>query len=124
MDKTSLRILDTGAPKVLIMQSLLIAGVGFIYYMNLGLLAAQAALYGGCIVMFNVWMTHRRLKTANEIAKIAPGQEVKIFYLAAIQRFIFTFAFFIVGIGWLALPPVPLLVTFAIAHLGYLFNKQ
>jgi ATP synthase protein I len=115
---------DTGASKMLAVQSLLVAAVAWAFYIYQGQFAAQAALYGGCIVMFNVWMTHRRLRAAAEIAKMAPGQEVKIFYLAAVQRFVFTLSFFIVGMGWLGLPPVPLLVAFAIAHVGYLFNRH
>ncbi|MEK8018620.1 MAG: ATP synthase subunit I [Candidatus Parabeggiatoa sp.] len=115
---------DTGASKMLAFQSLLVAAVAWAFYIYQGQFAAQAALYGGCIVMFNVWMTHRRLQAAAEIAKIAPGQEVKIFYLAAVQRFVFTLSFFILGMGWLGLPPVPLLVAFAIAHFGYLFNRH
>ena len=86
-------------------------------------MAGQAALYGGAIVLFNVWMTNRRMRSAAEIAKIAPGKEVRVFYLAAVQRFVFTLAFFILGMGWLQLPPVPMLVAFAAAHLGYLFNR-
>jgi ATP synthase protein I len=115
---------NTGASKMLAVQSLLIAAVAWAFYIYQGQFAAQAALYGGCIVMFNVFLTHRRLQAAAEIAKMAPGKEVKIFYLAAVQRFVFTLGFFIVGMGWIGLPPVPLLVAFAIAHIGYLFNRQ
>jgi ATP synthase protein I len=115
---------DTSASKILAVQLLLTAALGYTFYLYQGVLAAQSASYGGCMVMFNVWMTHRRLQYAAELAKVAPGKEVKIFYLAAIQRFVFTVGFFILGMGWLGLPPIPLIVTFAIAHLGYLFNGQ
>jgi len=113
--------LDTGASKMLAMQSLLTAGIAWAFYVYNGLLAAQGALYGGCIVMFNVWMTNRRMQTA---AKIAPGNEIKIFYIAAVQRFIFTLGFFILGMGLLELPPLPMVIAFGCAHLGYLFNGQ
>lgn len=119
-------ILDTGASKMLAVQSLLTAGIAWVFYYlyDSELLAAQAALYGGCMVMFNVWMTDRRMQAAAKIAKIAPGKEVMVFYIAAVQRFIFTLGFFILGIGWLELPPVPIVITFAVVHLGYLFNGQ
>ncbi len=124
-DTTSLETtLNTGASKMLAVQALLTAGVGLAFYVYQGQLAAQAALYGGGIVMFNVWMTNRRMQTAAEIAKIAPGKEVRIFYLAAVLRFVFAIGFFILGMGWLKLPPVPMLIAFAVAHLGYLFNGQ
>jgi ATP synthase protein I len=121
-DNTS--TLYQGASKMLGALALLTAGVAWAFYAYQGQLAAQAALYGGGIVMFNVWMTSRRMQTAAEIAKIAPGKEVQIFYLAAILRFVFTLGFFILGMGLLNLPPIPMLVAFGVAHIGYLFNGQ
>lgn len=108
---------------MLAMQALLTTGVACFFFLYQGHLSAQAALYGGAIVMFNVWMTSRRMRTAAEIAKIAPGKEVRVFYLAALQRFVFTLGFFILGMGLLELPPVPMLIAFAVAHLGYIFNR-
>ena len=116
--------LNANGSKILAVQLLLTIIIAYAFYLYQGQLAAQSASYGGFIVMFNVWMTARRLQTATKIAKIAPGQEVKIFYLAAVQRFIFTLGFFILGMGWLGLLPIPLLVAFAVAHLGYVFNTS
>lgn len=116
--------LDTGASKILAIQSLLISGVAWAFYFYQDLLAAQAALYGGGIVMFNVWMMNRRMQMAAEVAKIAPGKEVQMFYVTAVQRFVFTIIFFILGMGWLQLPPVPMLMAFAAAQLGYLFHRH
>ena len=115
---------NTGVSKILAVQLLLTVSLGYAFYFYQGLLAAQAASYGGCMLMFNVWMTQRRLQTAAELAKIAPGKEVRIFYLAALQRFVYTIGFFILGMGWLGLPRIPILVAFTIAHFGYLFNGQ
>jgi len=117
-------ILDTGAKRILSVQSLLIVGVTWGFYFYTGLLAAQSALYGGCIALFNVWMMNRRVHTAAAIAKISPGSEVRILYMAAIQRFIFTIVFFIVGLKFLELLPVPLLIAFAIAQIGYFFKGR
>ncbi len=64
-------------------------------------------------------MTNRRMQAA---ANVAPGKEVVVFYAAAVQRFIFTLGFFLLGMGWLELPPVPMVIAFALAHLGYLFK--
>ncbi len=116
--------LKTSATKMLSMQALLSVGLAWIFYYFNGQVAAQSALYGGCIVMFNVWITHRRLQTASNVAIVAPGKEVMVFYIAAIQRFIFTLGFFILGMGWLELPPIPMVATFAIAHLGYLVSGK
>ena len=116
-DKTS-KPLDTGASKILAVQAIIITVIAWFFYFYQNQLAAQSALFGGFIVMFNVWMTNRRIRLAAKIDK--PGAEVRVFYLAAIQRFIFTLSFFMIGMGLLNLPPVPMLVAFSIAHLGYL----
>jgi ATP synthase protein I len=115
--------LETSASKILAIQLLLTIAIAYVFFLYQGQLGAQAASYGGFIVMFNVWMTSRRMRTATKIAQIAPGQEVKVFYVAAVQRFVFTLGFFILGMGWLQLPPIPMLVTFAIVHLGYIFGE-
>jgi len=60
--------LDTGVHKILAVQAILVAMVTWTFYGYQGLLAAQAALYGGLMVMFNVWLMDRRLKKAAEIA--------------------------------------------------------
>ncbi len=114
----------TGATQMLIIQSLLVAGMAVLFYVHQGALAAQAALYGGGIVMFNVWMMNRRIQAAIELAKVAPGQEVRVLYLTAVQRFIFTFGCLVLGMGGLQLPPIPIVVALAVAQLGYLFNGR
>jgi len=114
--------LDTGAKRILSAQSLLTAGVTWSFYFYTGLLAAQSALYGGCIALFNVWMMNRRVQTAAAVAKVSPGSEVRVLYVAAVQRFVFTIIFFIVGLKFLELLPVPLLIAFAIAQIGYFFK--
>lgn len=114
----------TGATQMLIIQSLLVAGMAVLFYVHQGALAAQAALYGGGIVMFNVWMMNRRIRAAIKLAKVAPGQEVRVLYLTAVQRFIFTFICLVLGMGGLQLPPIPIVVALAVAQLGYLFNGR
>jgi ATP synthase protein I len=123
-ESTGLSSVDTGAQRILAIQALLISVVAWGFYFYQNQLAAQAALYGGCIVLFNVWMMDRRVRIAAKIAAISPGKEVQVLYFAAIQRFIFTLALFIVGMKGLDLPPVPMLITFAVAQLGYFFNKK
>ncbi len=110
--------LNTGASKILAAQAIITASIAWFFYFYQDQLAAESALYGGCIVMFNIWTMDRRIRLAAKIDK--PGAEVRIFYLAAIHRFIFTLSFFVIGMGLLNLPPIPMLVAFAVAHLGYL----
>ncbi|MDM8567644.1 ATP synthase subunit I [Candidatus Halobeggiatoa sp. HSG11] len=113
--------LDTGASKILAVQAMTTTGIAWFFYFYQTQLAAQSALFGGFIVMFNVWMMNRRIRLAARVDK--PGNEVRIFYIAAMQRFIFTLSFFVIGMGLLSFPPIPMLVAFAIAHLGYLAGQ-
>ena len=117
-------VVETGAQKTLAIQALLVAGVAWSFYAFQGETAAQAALYGGCIVIVNVWLMNGWVQLGVKAANFAPGREVVVLYLAALQRFIVTLVGFIVGMGWLALPPIPMLIAFAIAQLGYLFNGR
>lgn len=105
-------------------QSVVTLAIGLAFYFYQGSLEAQAALYGGCIIIFNVWLTIRRMRAADEIAKISPGKEVTVFYVAAIQRFIYTLGFFMLGMGLLKLPAVPMIITFTIVYLTYLITSK
>lgn len=116
--------LDTGASRILSAQAAIVSVVAWIFYAYANIIDAQAACYGGCIAMFNVWLTQRRLQTAVQIAQVAPGREIAVLYVAAIQRFVFTIIFFILGMWWLQFPPLPILVTFAAAQVGYFFKPR
>lgn len=119
-DELALSELD--ARNVFRVQAFMVSGLTLMFYFIDGQAAAQSALYGGAIVLFNGWITQRRLRAAQELAKIAPGREVTTLYLAAIQRFIFTLIFFALGMGWLELDPIPMLITFGLAQLGYFIS--
>lgn len=101
--------------------AMLVSGF-FMWYQ--GEQAAQAALYGVLIVIFNLWQTQRRYKMALLVAPTSPEQAVNIIYLAAVNRFVFTLLFFIIGMGWLGLMPVPMLVAFAVGQFSYVFAGQ
>jgi ATP synthase protein I len=116
--------LDTGASRILSAQAAIISVIVWIFYAYSTVTEAQAACYGGCIAMFNVWLTQRRLQTAVKIAQISPGSEVAVLYIAAVQRFVFTIVFFILGMWWLQFPPLPILITFTAAQVGYFFKPR
>ncbi|OQW91919.1 MAG: hypothetical protein BWK79_15825 [Beggiatoa sp. IS2] len=117
-------ITETGAHRIMAIQALLTSALGWFFYVYQNPLAGQSALYGGCMAIFNVWITHRRVLTATEVAKVAPGKETTVLYIAAVQRFVFTLAFFMIGMGWLALLPIPMLITFSVAQVGYFFGGR
>jgi ATP synthase protein I len=106
------------------MQALLVTGITWICYYYQGLLAAQAAGYGGCMAIANVWLANRQVRIAIEVAKTSPGKEINILYASAVQRFILVLTLFAVGMGVIHLPPVPLLISFTVAQVGYFFGGR
>ena len=117
----ALRPSDLGT--LLVIQFILAAVVvGFFLFSRDGA-AAQAAAYGGGMALLLAWMLGRRALRAAEAAKTHPGSETFVIYMGAIQRFVVVLVLFALGMGWLALEPVPLLVAFAAAQLGHLINS-
>jgi len=113
----------SGAPQMMVAQTLIVVLVSAGFYFYQGSFAAQSALYGGSIAILNLWTAYRRLRTAAEISKTAPGREVAVFYVGAVQRFVTTLLMFVAGMMWLALDPMALLAAFMVAQLGLLFKK-
>ncbi len=114
--------LKTGSKRILTVQLIFIALVVIFFYFSQSTTAALAAFYGGAMALSNLWISERRLRTAASIAKIAPQKEAMILYFGAIQRFIFSALFFVAGMLWLKLPPIPLLIAFSMAQVAYLFK--
>ena len=108
---------------LLVIQVILVAAVVGFFLFTSDTRAAGAAAYGGAIALLVAWMLGRRTLRAAEVAKTHPGQETVVVYVGAIQRFVVVLVLFALGMGWLKLLPVPLLVGFAVAQLGHLFNS-
>jgi ATP synthase protein I len=112
--------LTTKIKKIFILQITLIVLTAIFFYFYQSIFSAESAIYGGIIALINTLISVRRIKSATAIAKISPGKEVYILYIGAVQRFVFTLVFFIVGMWLLKLAPLALLTSFAIAQLGYI----
>ena len=86
--------------------------------------AAQAAVFGGLITVLNTILLSRRI----ELLGSSPTGDVKrgliIFLAGAVQRFVVTLGLLAIGLGPLALQPLPLLVAFAAAYIGYTFSGR
>jgi ATP synthase protein I len=115
---------DTGAYRIALAQAVLTVASALFFYFQQGQLAAEGALYGGCMALFNVWLSHRRVRGAARVAMQAPGEEIKVLYAGAVLRFVFTLGFFIAGMAVLKLPPLPLIAAFAVAQVGYVFGPR
>lgn len=82
-----------------------------------------AAGYGGGIAMLNAYSQQLWGNRAARMAvDQAAAQGMLTLYLGAVQRFIGTLVLFAIGLKWLALAPIPLIVTFAIAQFGIVFH--
>ena len=107
--------------RLLIIQAALVlfAAIGSFYYF--GGHAVPATLFGGAIAMANAVLLSRRLEAASDLAQDNPNAGALTLYLGVIQRFVFTLIMFAVGIKVLGLlPPVALIIGFAVAQLGFM----
>jgi len=84
-----------------------------------------AALYGGLIVMISSWWLANRLRQASDM--LAQGKKADkttgtlVLFAGLGQRLLFIGIAFAYGIGYLGLPPLPMIVTFALASAGNFF---
>lgn len=109
---------------VLIIQAILIlAGVAVSKFYQ-GDDAMLPAFYGGGIALANTIMLVSRLKRASEAAKESAYHGVAVIAMGAVQRFVFVLVALGFGLQYLALLPVPLLGTFAVAQVAYWFAAE
>ena len=117
-------ILSQGIRKVLVSQivlTLLTAGAAFAL---LGSAAALAARYGGGVALMSTWLLGRRVSRTPEIAQQGDTGSQLVLYAGVLPRFIVTLALLAAGIGWLKLAPIPLIIAFALAQLGFAINLR
>ncbi len=115
---------DTGARKILSAQLFLTLLTAFAFLYFEGFFAAQSAIFGGFIAMLNVWSTERKLQMAAKMSQQAPGSEVALLYIGAVQRFVVTLILFVVGMFFLKLSPLALMAAFAAAQAGYFLKSN
>lgn len=95
--------------------TLLVAGgFGFAH----GLLGALASLYGGAItILITGWLAWRVRRVGQTHS---PGASLIVIYSSVVVRYTSVVVLVGTGIGVLNLPPLPLLVAFAITQFGFL----
>jgi|GEM_PF-459367 len=107
---------------VLPIQALLVSLCMLGFGLRMGEMALWSAAYGGAVAMVTSWLLGRGVNTASELAKTDPTRGVYTLYFGAVQRFVFVLVALGVGLGFLRLQPIPLLVSFGVAQLGYAFG--
>lgn len=111
------RALRVTLRRLLLVQLLLVLLVALGYFAIKNGDSALAAGYGGGIALANTVVMAWRVSQANNKYALAE------LYLGAALRFGLTLLLMGLGMGLLELDPLALILGFAVAQLGYLFNR-
>ncbi len=99
------------------------AGAYLVWYgRSGGPAAALAAMYGGGVALAGTWLLARRVRLAGAPVGGGAGGQLAM-YAGAVTRFVATLVLLAAGIGWLKLAPIPLILAFGLAQLGFLINS-
>lgn len=104
-------------------QFILVLVGAAIAYFNQGGGAIIPALYGGMVAVVNTMLLGRRMAKATERAATDPRGGVYSMYISAVVRFVFVLVALGVGVGLIfgSEAAIPLLGTFIVTQLGYMF---
>ena len=115
-------ILSQGIRRVLVSQIALTLLTAAAAFALLGSAAALAAVYGGGVALMGTWLLGRRISRTPETAQQGDAVNQLALYTGVLPRFIVTLVLLAAGLGWLKLAPIPLIVAFGLAQLGFAFN--
>lgn len=114
--------LDHGIRRVVLSQALLALVVAAFFLFTRGGFEALSACYGGATAVMSSWWLGRRVRRSAELARADIRSGQISLYFGAVQRFVAVLVLLAVGIGALKLAPLPLIIAFAVAQLGFLFH--
>ena len=114
--------LDHGIRRVVLSQALLALAVAAFFLITRGGFEALSACYGGATAVMSSWWLGRRVRRSAELARADIRSGQISLYFGAAQRFVAVVVLLAVGIGALKLAPLPLIIAFAVAQLGFLVN--
>lgn len=120
MRETPATAADRGVRQVLGAQAVLGAAVTGGFALGDGAGAALSALYGGAITLVGTWWMARCIRRAAALAAREAGQGARALYGGLAQKYAFAAAALALGMGALGLKAHPMLIGFAVAHVGYL----
>jgi len=115
-------ILSQGIRRVLLSQIALTLLTAAAAFALLGSAAALAAVYGGGVALMGTWLLGRRASRTPETAQQEGAGGQLALYAGVLPRFIVTLALLAAGLGGLKLAPIPLIVAFGLAQLGFAIN--
>jgi ATP synthase protein I len=115
-------LLGSGMRRLLVWQAAIVLLIGALVWIRYGRPHGLSLLYGGGLAMIVSALLGWRLQKINASASMMTGFGVMHIYLGAVERFLFVAVGMGAGMGWLRLPPFPMIVGFAAAQAGYLFK--
>lgn len=112
---------DRGVRQVLGAQAVLLVVVaGGFALLGYGAGAALSALYGGAITLVGTWWMARCIRRSAALAAREAGQGARALYGGLAHKYVFAVAALALGMGALGLKALPMLIGFAVTHVGYL----
>jgi hypothetical protein len=110
--------------RVIVFQGI-IAVVVALVFMNMGYQKVESSLFGGVISMINTLLLAR---SVNQAGDAAIGQNISggtlVLFKSLITRMALVLTGFYLGIVTFGLDALQMLVAFAVAQIGYVFNKN
>lgn len=118
--------LQAGIRKILFYQIFLIAMIASALFYSQYIEAVWAVSLGGLIAITNVLSSYFWVWLADFSNKSPESlkNDVAFFYVGAMQRFVFTLLFFVLGFAWLKLPPLAILAGFGVAQVAYVLGLK
>ena len=116
------RVLQSTAARLLKIQLTIITLTALGFVLKADFAAGYSAFAGGLIALVNTGISSHFLRRATAVSSSSPNQGLVLFYSGAGLRFIVVPLCFGLGIAVFELTPIAMLVGFALAQFGYLFN--
>ncbi|MFP4607055.1 MAG: ATP synthase subunit I [Thiohalospira sp.] len=121
--KFATTVLQRSLLRLLGVQAALTAVAALAWFSQAGPEPALAALYGGGITLAATLLSGWRLLRATEALGSSTTRGLAELYIGFAIRFVLALALLALGMGVLELDPLGILTGFAVAQLGYLFNR-
>ena len=115
-------LLRSGLRRLLIMQGLIVLLIGGMVSFRYGQYHAISAVYGGVLAMLVALLLGWRVQKVGVSGKMDGGLGELHLYIGALERFVLVALGVWAGMGWLRLPPFPLIAGFTAAQAGYFFK--
>ena len=109
---------------LLVSQAVLGLVVAAGFYLAGGAWDAVSALYGALVSLLNSFMLALSAAWAERVMLRQPGQGQAILYVGAVMRFVMVLLLFLLGFAVLTMAPLPTVVGFGAALLGYLLTLR